>query len=60
MAAIALAWSLQSEWVTAPIVGVKSIERLDELIAALELKLTEEEVKSIEDGYSPIKPRAFK
>lgn len=59
MAAIALAWSLQAPGVTAPIVGIKSTERLDELIDALELKLTEDEVKRIEEGYSPVKPRAF-
>jgi aryl-alcohol dehydrogenase-like predicted oxidoreductase len=59
MAAVALAWSLQSQWVTAPIVGIRSTERLDELIGALELKLSEEEVKSIEEGYSPVKPRSF-
>ncbi|KAI9636439.1 NADP-dependent oxidoreductase domain-containing protein [Dioszegia hungarica] len=59
MAAVALAWSLQSPWVTAPIVGVRSTERLDELIGALELKLTDEERKSIDDGYSPVKPRSF-
>lgn len=59
MAAVALAWSLNSQWVTAPIVGIRSTERLDELISALDLKLSEDEVKSIEEGYSPVKPRSF-
>lgn len=57
MAAVALAWSIQSPWVTAPIVGVRSTERLDELLLGMEVKLSEEEVKKIEEGYSPVKVR---
>lgn len=59
MAVVALAWSLQSEWVTAPIVGVRSTERLDELLGALEITLTKEEIDKVGEGYSPVKPRAF-
>lgn len=58
MAQVALAWSLASPWVTAPIVGIKSTERLDELLEALELKLTEDEIESINSQYSPVKVRA--
>lgn len=57
MAEIAVAWSLGSQWVTAPIVGIRSTERLDELLKGLELKLTEEERKSIEESYEPLKVR---
>lgn len=57
MAEIALAWSLQSPWVTAPIVGIKSTERLDELLKALETKLTAEEIESINEQYEPVKVR---
>ena len=57
MAEVAIAWSLASEWVTAPIVGIRSTERLDELLKGLELKLTEEERKSIEESYEPLKIR---
>jgi aryl-alcohol dehydrogenase-like predicted oxidoreductase len=57
MAEVALAWSLGSEWVTAPIVGIRSTERLDELLKALELKLSEEERKSIDEHYKPTEIR---
>jgi aryl-alcohol dehydrogenase-like predicted oxidoreductase len=57
MAEVALAWSLGSEWVTAPIVGVRSTERLDELLKALDLKLTDEERKKIDGSYQPLKVR---
>lgn len=57
MAEIAIAWSCHSHWVTAPIVGIRSNERLDELIKGMELKLTEEEKKEIEAEYLPVTPR---
>jgi len=57
MAEIALAWSLQCKWVTAPIVGIKSTERLDELLKALETKLTDEEIEAISEPYMPVKVR---
>ena len=49
MAQIAIAWSLKHT--TAPIIGVNSVERLDDLIKGLEIKLSEEEVKEINAGY---------
>jgi aryl-alcohol dehydrogenase-like predicted oxidoreductase len=57
MVHVALAWVLSKSYVTAPIVGVKSIERMDEIIAALKVKLTDEEIKAIEAEYKdqPIK-----
>lgn len=57
MAEVALAWSVGSEWVTAPIVGIRSTERLDELLKGMNLKLTEEERKSIDELYEPLKVR---
>jgi aryl-alcohol dehydrogenase-like predicted oxidoreductase len=60
MAEVALAWSLGSQWVTAPIVGIRSTERLDELLKALELKLTDEERESIEKHYRPLSVRGHK
>ena len=54
MAEIALAWSLSSEWVTAPIIGIKSTERLDELLKGLELELSREEIDEIDKLYSPV------
>lgn len=57
MAEVAVAWSCGSEWVTAPIVGIRSNDRLDELIRGMKLKLSEEERKSIDELYLPVKVR---
>jgi len=57
MAEVAIALSLHSPWVTAPIVGIRSTERLDELIKGLECKLSQEEIESIGKPYTPVKVR---
>lgn len=50
---ISLAWLLQKEPVTAPIVGATKISHLEEAIGALSIKLTQEEVKYLEELYVP-------
>jgi aryl-alcohol dehydrogenase-like predicted oxidoreductase len=40
--------------VTAPIVGVSRVEQLDELIAATEIKLEQEDVDYLEELYQPV------
>jgi aryl-alcohol dehydrogenase-like predicted oxidoreductase len=50
---IALAWLLQKEPVTAPIVGATKISHLEDAIAALSVKLTSEEMASLEEPYVP-------
>ncbi|SFB14087.1 Predicted oxidoreductase [Cohnella sp. OV330] len=50
---IALAWMLQKETVTSPIIGVTSMSQLDEAIPALSVKLTPEEIASLEQPYVP-------
>ncbi|ORX38827.1 NADP-dependent oxidoreductase domain-containing protein [Kockovaella imperatae] len=57
MAEVAVAWSCSSPWVTAPIVGIRGNERLDELIKGMSLKLTEEEIKEINEPYLPVPVR---
>jgi aryl-alcohol dehydrogenase-like predicted oxidoreductase len=52
-AQIALAWVLQKSPVTAPIIGATKPEHLDDAVAALSLKLTAEEIKSLEEPYEP-------
>jgi aryl-alcohol dehydrogenase-like predicted oxidoreductase len=52
-AQIALAWVLQKSPITAPIVGATKPEHLDDAVAALSLKLTAEEIKSLEEPYVP-------
>ncbi|KAJ7449913.1 NADP-dependent oxidoreductase domain-containing protein [Mycena latifolia] len=53
MAQVALAWVMAKDGVTAPIVGSTSLENLRELIAAVDVKLTEEEIKYLEEPYKP-------
>ena len=50
---IALAWLLQKQPVTAPIIGATKISHLDEAVGALSVKLTTEEVTYLEEPYAP-------
>jgi aryl-alcohol dehydrogenase (NADP+) len=50
---IALAWVLNKPYIAAPIIGSSTIEHLDQAIAALEIKLSEDEVKRLEEAYRP-------
>ncbi len=52
-AQVALAWLLHQPGVTAPIVGASKPHHLEEALAALEVKLTEEELKSLAEPYTP-------
>ena len=52
MAQVALAWVLHNPAVSAPIVGATKPHHLPEAIAALELKLTGNEVAMLEEHYS--------
>ncbi len=50
---IALAWLLNKPHISAPIVGSSRIGHLDQAIAALEIKLSDEEIKRLEEPYQP-------
>jgi aryl-alcohol dehydrogenase (NADP+) len=52
-AQVSLAWVLQAPGVTAPIIGATKPQHLKELIAAVDLKLSEEEVVALEKPYRP-------
>jgi aryl-alcohol dehydrogenase-like predicted oxidoreductase len=51
MVHVALAWILRR--VTSPIIGFRSVQRMDEAIAALGKMLSAEEEKSLEALYRP-------
>ena len=53
MARVALAWVLQKSPVTAPIIGATKLEHMDDAVAALEVRLTPEEIKRLEEPYVP-------
>ena len=50
---IALAWIFSKPYVASPIVGATKLEHLEQAIAALDLKLSEAEVKQLEEPYKP-------
>lgn len=50
---VALAWLLQKEPVTAPIIGVTSNEQLEECVGSLNVELTAEEIGYLEELYVP-------
>ena len=50
---IALAWLLQKQPVAAPIVGATKNTHLEEAVAALSMKLTPDEIDSLEAPYIP-------
>jgi 1-deoxyxylulose-5-phosphate synthase len=52
-AQIALAWLLRQPGVTAPIVGATKMEQLDQAVGALDVKLTDEEARRLEEPYVP-------
>jgi aryl-alcohol dehydrogenase (NADP+) len=52
-AQIALAWLLHKPGITAPIIGATKMPQLDEALAALEIRLTEDEIKLLEQPYVP-------
>jgi aryl-alcohol dehydrogenase-like predicted oxidoreductase len=50
---IALAWLLQKQPVTAPIIGATKITHLEDAVGALSVKLTPQEVAYLEEPYVP-------
>jgi 1-deoxyxylulose-5-phosphate synthase len=52
-AQVALAWVMGKPIISAPIVGVTKLQQLDDAIAALNVKLTDEERQQLEDPYVP-------
>ncbi|KAK4688073.1 1-deoxyxylulose-5-phosphate synthase, partial [Tremellales sp. Uapishka_1] len=51
MAQVALAWSISKPFITAPIIGTTSLEKLEDLIKGTDLVLTVEEIKEIDALY---------
>ena len=52
-AQVALAWLLHQPFITAPIVGASKPQHLDDAVAAVSVKLTEQEIASLEEPYVP-------
>ena len=50
---VALAWMLAKPHITSPIIGASKMPHLEELVAALEIKLTPEDIAALEELYEP-------
>jgi aryl-alcohol dehydrogenase-like predicted oxidoreductase len=48
-----LAWLYSKPYITAPIVGPTKIQYIDSMVKALEIELTIEEIKLLEEAYTP-------
>jgi aryl-alcohol dehydrogenase-like predicted oxidoreductase len=53
MAQISLAWLLHQDHLTVPIVGVSSVEHLEQAVEALEIDLSESDLAYLEEPYEP-------
>jgi 1-deoxyxylulose-5-phosphate synthase len=58
-AQVALAWVARNPVVTAPIVGASKPHHVDDAVAALELQLSDEEVRRLEEPYRPHEVAGF-
>lgn len=52
-AQIALAWLLLKSEITAPIIGARTIQHLDDAVHALKIVLSDEEISYLEEPYLP-------
>jgi aryl-alcohol dehydrogenase-like predicted oxidoreductase len=59
-AQIALAWILSTHVVTAPIIGASRAAHLEDAVAALQVKLSIEEIAELEMAYVPHEATGFK
>ena len=53
MAQMALAWMLNKDYITSPIVGTTCVKHVEEAVATIDIKLTSEEIKDLEAPYVP-------
>ncbi len=58
-AQVALAWLLGKKEVTSPIIGASKPHHLEDAVAALSLRLSEDEMRSLEEPYVPHKVAGF-
>jgi aryl-alcohol dehydrogenase-like predicted oxidoreductase len=52
-AQVALAWVLSKPVITAPIVGATRLHHLDDAIAAVDVRLSADEIAALEEPYVP-------
>jgi aryl-alcohol dehydrogenase-like predicted oxidoreductase len=52
-AKVALCWMLGKPYITSPIIGATKLQHLEDAVAAVEVKLTAEDVNTLEELYQP-------
>ena len=52
-AQVALAWMLHKPGITSPIIGASKLHHLDDLVGALSIQLSAEEMAALEAPYRP-------
>jgi aryl-alcohol dehydrogenase (NADP+) len=52
-AQVALAWLLHQPGVTAPIVGASKMAHLEDAVKAVQIKLSDEELRALAEPYEP-------
>jgi 1-deoxyxylulose-5-phosphate synthase len=52
-AQVALAWLMSKDVVSAPIVGASSTHQIDDAVAAIDVRLTDDEILALERPYTP-------
>ena len=57
---IALAWIFHKKDITAPIIGATEVKHVEEAVDALQIKLTSDEMKRLEEPYKLREPTGFK
>ena len=55
MAQVSLAWILSKKCVASPVIGCTKIKQLEELVEGTKVKLSEEDIKYLEELYKPHK-----
>ena len=50
---MALAWLLAKPVITAPIIGATKLQHLDDALASVRVKLSEDEMPLLEEPYAP-------
>ena len=52
-AQIALAWLFSKDYVTSPIIGATKIDHIEQAVEALSIKLSDDDIKRLEEPYKP-------
>ena len=55
MAQVSIAWLLSKKNVASPVIGCTKIKQLEDLVAGVKIKLSEQDIKYLEELYKPHK-----